>query len=127
LIAATALAAGGTLVTHNTSSAESAASASKAGTERPSPSSAAAQAALSAGTGAGFRLAARGALEESDLGLIVVSTRFHHSLPGARHAALGLLERAFRLHFLCYTPEELAATGDEIGTASASLEEGLSL
>lgn len=76
-----------------------------------------------------FGSRARGdALEESDLDLIVVSTRFQ-GIPFLERATrvLNDLDVPFAVDVLCYTPDELAAKRDEIGTVSAALEDGLVL
>jgi hypothetical protein len=68
------------------------------------------------------------ALEESDLDLIVVSSRFR-GIPFLDRASRVLtdLDVPFAVDFLCYTPEELAEKREEIGTVAAALEEGLVL
>jgi predicted nucleotidyltransferase len=76
-----------------------------------------------------FGSRARGeALAESDLDLVVVSTRFR-DVPFLERAArlLADLDLPFAVDLLCYTPEEFARKREELGVVSLALEEGLPL
>ena len=76
-----------------------------------------------------FGSRARGdALAESDLDLLVVSERFR-GVPFVERASRLLtdLDLDIPAEVLCYTPEELARKGQELGIVSLALEEGLRL
>lgn len=76
-----------------------------------------------------FGSSARGdALAESDLDLLVISTRFR-GVPFLERApaVLATLDSRIPVDVLCYTPEEFARKRRALGLVSLALEEGLRL